>query len=156
MSTEKVKKYFSKFNMEERVMELPDSSATVELAAIALKCEPSRIAKTMSFKIKDSPILIVMAGDVRIDNHKYKDEFHSKAAMLKGDEVLELTGHPIGGVCPFAINKNVTVYLDVSLKRFDFVFPACGSANSAIGLTISELEKYSGFVKWVNVTKVIE
>lgn len=156
MSIEKVKKYFSKFNMEERVMELPDSSATVELAAIALKCEPSRIAKTMSFKIKDNPILIVMAGDVRIDNHKYKDEFHSKAAMLKGDEVLELTGHPIGGVCPFAINKNVTVYLDVSLKRFDFVFPACGSANSAIGLTISELEKYSGFDKWVNVTKVIE
>lgn len=154
MSIEKVRDYFKKYNMEERIQEFEESSATVELAAKALKCEPKRIAKTLSFKINDKPILIVVAGDAKIDNSKYKAQFNKKAKMLTYDEVLELIGHPVGGVCPFAINDGVEVYLDKSLKRFETVYPACGSANSAIELSIEELEKYSNYASWVDVCKL--
>lgn len=153
MSVEKVREYFKKYNIEDRIQEFEESSATVELAANALKCEPSRIAKTLSFKLEDKPILIVVAGDVKIDNSKYKTQFNKKAKMLVKDEVLELIGHPVGGVCPFAINDGVDVYLDESLKRFETVYPACGSSNSAIGLSMEELEKYSKYICWIDVCK---
>lgn len=153
MSIEKVKEYFKSVGIESRIKEFDVSSATVELAAQALGCAPERIAKTLSFKLKDDCILIVTAGDVKIDNSKYKAQFGVKAIMLKFDEVAELIGHNVGGVCPFAVNDGVKVYLDESLKRFETVFPAGGSSNSAIELTIAELEKYSGFIAWVDVCK---
>lgn len=153
MAIEKVKAYFRKYGMEERVQEFDESSATVELAAKALHCEPQRIAKTLSFMLENGSVLIVAAGDAKIDNSKYKAKFGKKAKMLSPDEVETLVGHAVGGVCPFAANEGVEVYLDVSLKRFDTVFPACGSSNSAIELTISELEEYSGYEKWVDVCK---
>ena len=153
MSIEKVKAYFKNFGMEDRVMEFDVSSATVELAAQALNCEPQRIAKTLSFLVDGHAVLIVAAGDARIDNHKYKEQFGKKAKMLSPDEVVELVGHAVGGVCPFAVKEGAEVYLDASLKRFETVFPACGSSNSAIELTIPELEKYSGYEKWIDVTK---
>lgn len=155
MSVEKVREYFKKYNIEDRIQEFEESSATVELAAKALKCEPKRIAKTLSFKIDDKSILIVVAGDAKIDNSKYKAQFNKKAKMLTYDEVLNLIGHPVGGVCPFAINDGVEVYLDKSLKRFKTVYPACGSSNSAIELSIEELEKYSNYSSWVDVCKII-
>ena len=154
MSIEKVKAYFKNFGMEDRVMEFDVSSATVELAAQALNCEPQRIAKTLSFLVDGHAVLIVAAGDARIDNHKYKEQFGKKAKMLSTDEVVELVGHAVGGVCPFAVKEGAEVYLDASLKRFETVFPACGSSNSAIELTIPELEKYSGFLHWVDVCKL--
>lgn len=154
MSVEKVREYFKKYNIEDRIQEFEESSATVELAAKALKCEPKRIAKTLSFKVNDKPILIVVAGDAKIDNSKYKAQFNKKAKMLTYDEVLELIGHPVGGVCPFAINDGVEVYLDKSLKRFETVYPACGSANSAIELSIEELENYSSYNSWIDVCKI--
>ena len=135
-------------------MEFDVSSATVELAAQALNCEPQRIAKTLSFLVDGHAVLIVAAGDARIDNHKYKEQFGKKAKMLSTDEVVELVGHAVGGVCPFAVKEGAEVYLDASLKRFETVFPACGSSNSAIELTIPELEKYSGFLEWVDVCKL--
>ena len=153
MSIEKVRKYFEQYNLSNRVMEFEVSSATVNLAATALNCEPGRIAKTMSFKVDDRAILIVTAGDVKIDNHKYREQFSKKAKMLPQDEVLSLIGHPIGGVCPFGIDKDIAVYLDNSLKRFPTIFPACGSSNSAIELTIAELETYSNSCGWVDVCK---
>lgn len=153
MSITNVRKFFEKYGMEEKIQEFNGSSATVALAAEALHCEPCRIAKTLSFKINNSPILIVTAGDAKIDNHKYKAQFGIKAKMLSSDEVLELIGHSVGGVCPFAVKDGVTVYLDDSLKRFQTVFPACGSSNSAIELTIDEMEKYSGFSEWIDVCK---
>lgn len=153
MAIEKVKDYFKNYHMENRVQEFEVSSATVELAAEALHCEPCRIAKTLSFLVDGSAILIVAAGDTKIDNPKYKAQFGTKAKMLSPDEVETMIGHAVGGVCPFAINEGVTVYLDESLKRFQTVFPACGSSNSAIELTIEELEKYSSFVGWVDVCK---
>ena len=153
MSIERVREYFKSFGMEEQVLELKDSSATVELAAEALGCKPERIAKTMSFAVADEPILVVTAGDVKIDNAKYKAFFGVKAKMLTVQEVDELIGHSVGGVCPFAVNEGVKVYLDDSLKRFKTVFPACGSANSAIELTIAQLEKYSNFLRWIDVCK---
>lgn len=153
LSIDKVKTYFKQFNMEDKVMEFPVSSATVAEAAQALHCEEAHIAKTMSFKLDNSAILVVMAGDVRIDNRKFKEKFHKKATMLKGDEVETLTGFPIGGVCPFASKDGVKVYLDESLKRFEKVYPACGSRNSAIELTIPELEKYSQAVEWIDISK---
>ncbi len=156
MSIEKVKEYFSSFGIEDKILEFGSSSATVALAAQALGCEENRIAKTLSFYTSFGALLVVAAGDMKIDNSKYKSEFGFKAKMISFDEVESLTGHKVGGVCPFALNDNVEVYLDESLKRFDTVFPACGSANSAIELTIEELEKYSGFVKWVDVCKSIE
>lgn len=153
MSVEKVKDYFKKFNIDNRIQEFETSSATVELAAKALNCEPARIAKTLSFKIGDKAVLIVVAGDAKIDNAKYKAQFNKKASMLKFDEVESIIGHAVGGVCPFAINKGIDVYLDESLKRFDTVYPACGSSNSAIELTIEELEKYSNYISWIDVCK---
>ena len=153
MSIEKVKAYFAALGMEDRVLEFPVSSATVELAAAALGCEPCRIAKTLSFSVGGAPILIVTAGEVRINNAAYKARFGAKAKMLTPDEAVTLIGHAVGGVCPFAVNEGVTVYLDESLRRFETVFPACGSGNSAIELTIPELEKYSGYAAWVDVCK---
>ncbi|MBR0535669.1 MAG: YbaK/EbsC family protein [Clostridia bacterium] len=156
MAIEKVKEYFRNLGIEDRVMEFPVSSATVELAAKALNTEPCRIAKTLSFMVGESSILIVAAGDAKIDNKKYKAYFGAKAKMLSPDEVVEKIGHAIGGVCPFAINDGVKVYLDDSLKRFTSVFPACGSSNSAIELTPEELEKYSDFIEWIDVCKIPE
>ena len=153
MSIEKVKKYFSRFGMESRIIELEQSSATVELAAAALGCEPKRIAKSLSFMLNEKPILVVAAGDAKIDNQKYKASFGAKAKMLTPDEAVELIGHAVGGVCPFALNEGVSVYLDESLQRFETVFPACGSSNSAIELTIEELENHSNPALWVNVCK---
>ena len=139
--------------LEGRIHEFDSSSATVALAAEALGTEPARIAKTLSFVNGDTCILIVAAGDAKIDNRKFKDFFGRKATMLAPDEVLRLTGHAVGGVCPFAVNPGVKIYLDASLRRFETVFPACGSSNSAIELTISELEQYSRFDAWVDVCK---
>lgn len=153
MAIEKVKAYFGKYGMEERIQEFDVSSATVELAAAALHCEPQRIAKTLSFMAGERAVLIVAAGDTKIDNAKYKAKFGKKAKMLTPEEVETLVGHAVGGVCPFAVNEGTEVYLDVSLKRFETVFPACGSSNSAIELTIPELEQYSGYTGWVDVCK---
>ena len=153
MSIEKVRAYFKGMGMEERILEFPVSSATVELAAAALNCEPKRIAKTLSFLVGDRAVLVVAAGDAKIDNSKYKARFSAKAKMLTADQVVQLIGHAVGGVCPFAVNGGVEVYLDESLKRFGTVFPAAGSSNSAIELTMEELEKYSGYTAWVDVCK---
>jgi len=153
MAIEKVREYFKQFDMEQRVLEFPVSSATVELAAQALHCEPFRIAKTLSFMVNEQPILIVAAGDAKIDNPKYKAFFGTKAKMLTPEDAENLIGHAVGGVCPFAVNDGVVVYLDESLKRFETVFPACGSGNSAIELTLAELEKYSGYTAWIDVCK---
>lgn len=153
MAIEKVRNYFAGCGMADRILEFDSSSATVELAANALGCEPCRIAKTLSFMVGEAPILIVAAGDAKVDNAKYKAKFGKKAKMLTPDEVVQFIGHAIGGVCPFAVSDGVTVYLDESLKRFDTVFPACGSSNSAIELTIPELEEHSGYSEWVDVCK---
>lgn len=153
MAIERVRHYFEKFGIEDRILELDASSATVELAAAALGCAPERIAKTLSFMLNDNPILVVTAGDAKIDNKKYKTKFGMKAKMLTPDQAETLVGHAVGGVCPFGINEGVDVYLDESLKRFGTVFPACGSGNSAIELTIPELEKYSNSMAWVDVCK---
>lgn len=153
MSIEKVKAYFAQYGMQERILEFPVSSATVELAAEALHCEPCRIAKTLSFMVGEKPVLIVAAGDTKIDNPKYKAQFGTKAKMLTPEQAETLVGHAVGGVCPFAVQPSVEVYLDASLKRFETVFPACGSSNSAIELTIPELERYSGYTAWVDVCK---
>ena len=153
MSIEKVKKHFTELGIAHRILEFDVSSATVELAAMALNCEPMRIAKTLSFSVNGLPVLIVTAGYAKIDNSKYKAFFKTKAKMLTPDEASELIGHAVGGVCPFAVNEGVTVYLDESLKRFETVFPACGSGNSAIEFTIPELEKYSGYTEWIDVCK---
>lgn len=154
MSIEKVRNYFREKGIEDRILEFDVSSATVELAAQALGCEGCRIAKTLSFRVDEKVVLIVAAGDVKIDNPKYKAQFHTKAKMLSYDEAESLIGHAVGGVCPFAVNDGVGVYLDESLKRFETVFPACGSSNSAIELTIPELEELSGYIAWIDVTKV--
>ena len=154
MAIEKARAYFEQFGIADRIKEFHESSATVELAAHALCTEPCRIAKTLSFMLGDKAILIVTAGDAKIDNHKYKSFFGAKAKMLKPEEVNDLIGHGIGGVCPFGINDGITVYLDESLKRFKTVVPACGSSNSAIELSIPELEKYSNFVEWIDVCKI--
>ena len=153
MSIEKVKAYFAEYGMENRILEFPVSSATVELAAQALNCEPKRIAKTLSFRVGEQAILVVAAGDTRVDNAKYKNRFGVKAKMLSHEEAAEMIGHAVGGVCPFAVKEGVAVYLDESLKRFPTVFPAAGSSNSAIELTIAELETYSRFTAWVDVCK---
>lgn len=154
MAIDKVKEYFKKYNMEDKIMEFDTSSATVELAAVTVGVIPARIAKTLSFKSEEGCLLIVTAGDSKIDNSKFKKEFKMKAKMLSSDEVLNLVGHVIGGVCPFAINENIPVYLDESMKRFDTVFPACGSSNSAIELSCEELFKYSKAEKWIDVCKI--
>lgn len=156
MAIDKVRQYFKNYGMEDKIQEFPVSSATVELAAAALHCEPQRIAKTLSFLADGKAVLIVAPGDAKVDNRGYKAQFGTKAKMLSPEEAETLVGHAVGGVCPFAVKEGVQVYLDVSLKRFDTVFPACGSANSAIELTIPELEKYSGYVEWVDVCKGYE
>ena len=153
MAIEKVKAYFKKCGMEERIQEFDVSSATVELAAVALHCDPQRIAKTLSFMVDGCVVLVVAAGDAKIDNPKYKAQFGTKAKMLSPEDAETLVGHAVGGVCPFAVNEGVDVYLDISLKRFETVFPACGSSNSAIELTIPELEEHSGYAGWVDVCK---
>lgn len=154
MAIERVKDYFKKYGIEDRIQEFDVSSATVKLAAAALHCEPQRIAKSLSFMVEGRAVLVVTAGDVKIDNPKYKARFGTKAKMLSPDEAETLIGHAVGGVCPFAVNEGVEVYLDESLKRFETVFPACGSGNSAIELTIPELEKYSGYVEWIDVSRL--
>lgn len=156
MSIQRVKDYFSQYGMSDRIQELDASSATVELAAKALDCEPARIAKTMSFKAHEQYLVIVTAGDVKIDNAKYKARFKAKAKMLSPVEAEEYIGHAVGGVCPFAVNEGVSIYLDESLKRFNTVFPACGSSNSAIELSIPELEKYAHYKEWIDVGKRME
>ena len=156
MSIEKVRDYMKNFGMEDKILEFPVSSATVELAAKALNTEGKRIAKSLSFLVNEKAVMIVTAGDGRIDNKKYKAEFSCKAKMLTPEQVDEMIGHSIGGVCPFAVNDGVEVYLDESLKRFETVFPACGSSNSAIELTIPQLEELSGFINWVDICKLPE
>ncbi len=154
---EKVREYFKKIGIEDRIIEFNESSATVELAAHALNTKPGRIAKSMSFDQGEQIVIIVMTGDVKIDNSKYKAQFHTKAKMLPFDSVEATIGHAAGGVCPFAINDGVVVYLDNSLKKYETVFPACGSSNSAAEFTAEELEKYSqNFKGWIDVTKDIE
>lgn len=153
MSIEKVRAYFTQLGLQDRILEFDVSSATVELAAQALGVEAKRIAKTLSFLTPDGCILIVAAGDAKVDNKKYKALFGTKAKMLAHDDVPEYIGHAVGGVCPFAVKPDVKVYLDESLRRFETVFPACGSSNSAIELTITELERYSNFTSWVDACK---
>lgn len=156
VSIERATAYLKKYNKDKEIKEFNESSATVELAAKALNVKGQRIAKTLSFKVNDEVILIVTAGDAKISNSKYKEYFKTKAAMLKFEEVEPLVGHSVGGVCPFGINDGVKVYLDESLKRFETVFPACGSSNSAIELTIDELEKISNSCDWIDVCNIIE
>ena len=155
MSLEKAKAHLHKYNMEEQIMEFPVSSATVREAAEALHCEEAEIAKTMSFLVGEQPILIVTAGDQKVDNAKYKAFFHTKARMIPHDEVERLIGHEVGGVCPFGAHSNVKVYLDVSMKRLAAVYPACGSHNSAVKLSIEELELTSEYEDWIDVCKDI-
>lgn len=153
MGISQVKEFFKDYGIEGRILEFKESSATVELAAQAVGCEPARIAKSLSFKVEDKPVMVVTAGDAKVDNVKYKNFFHTKARMLSMDEVQELIGHAVGGVCPFAVKEGVQVYLDESMKRFETVFPAAGSGSSAIELTLDEMEKYSGSLGWVDVCK---
>ena len=155
MSVEKVKKFFEEKGIADRIQEFEISSATVALAAKALQCEENRIAKTLSFHVGEKVVLIVAAGDAKIDNAKYKAQFGAKAKMLSFDEAEPLIGHAVGGVCPFAVNEGVETYLDISLKRFSTVFPACGSSNSAIELSLKELEDYSDYKEWIDVCKVL-
>ena len=153
MSVQSVKEYLRPLGLEERVIEFTVSSATVAEAAAALGCEPARIAKTMSFLTREGPVLIVAAGDEKVDNHKFKETFHEKAKMIPASEVETLTGHPPGGVCPFGNPADTAVYLDVSMKRFETVFPAAGSGNSAVELTCEELEQYARAKEWIDVCK---
>ena len=153
MSNLSVIEHLKKYNMEDRIITVDTSSATVAEAAQALGTEEARIAKTLSFRLKDRCILIVVKGDVKIDNAKYKHTFGEKAHMLSFEEVEEVTGHPVGGVCPFGVKEGVDIYLDESLKVFDTVFPACGATNNAIELSIKELEDVTGYTGWVDVCK---
>lgn len=153
MAIEIVREYLKKWGADGRILEFPISSATVELAAQAVGCEPARIAKTLSFLADGHAVLIVMAGDRKVDNAKYKALFHTKAKMLSPDQVTELVGHAVGGVCPFGVKEGAEVFLDESLKRFETVFPAAGSGNSAIEVTMEELEQFSGSSRWVDVSR---
>ena len=156
MSFDKAKKYLEEKGFADRAMEFEVSSATVELAAKAVGTEPERIAKSLTFLVDDAPVMVLCAGDAKVSNQKYKAYFHTKAKMLTPDQVHEMIGHDIGGVCPFGINENVRVYLDDSLKRFDTVYPACGSASSAVRLTLPELEECSGYLEWIDVCSIPE
>ena len=153
MSFIKAKEHLKKYGYENKIMEFEVSSATVKEAALALNCDEDEIAKTLSFIVNDKPILIVVSGSSKIDNSKYKQEFKTKAKMIPFDEVENMIGHAAGGVCPFGINNDIYVYLDISLKSHEIVYPACGSSNSAVKLTIDELEKSSMFKKWIDVSK---
>lgn len=150
------KNYLSSLGYEKRIMEFDKSSATVKEAAIAVGCMEAEIAKTLSFMVDNKAILIVTAGDAKIDNHKYKEVFKTKARMLSMEEVVNLVGHQVGGVCPFGIKDDVVVYLDESLKRFNMVYPACGSSNSAVKLSVSELEEVSNYKAWIDVSMIVE
>ena len=156
MSLEKAKTYLSKFGMENQIMEFDVSSATVALAAIAVGCEEHEIAKSLSFIVDEKPILIIVAGDAKVDNAKYKAEFHTKAKMIPFDDVENMIGHAAGGVCPFGVNDGVKIYLDASLKKCETVYPACGTSNSAIKLTPEELERITELEKWVDVCKEVQ
>ena len=156
MSLLKAKEVLQRYGLEDRIMEFDVSSSTVKEAAKAINCKEEEIAKTLSFIVEDKPILIVVAGDSKIDNSKFKTEFKTKAKMIPIDNVEEMIGHAVGGVCPFGVNKNVDVYLDDSLKRFEIIYPACGSSNSAVKLTLDELEKTSNYRKWIDVCKGIQ
>ncbi len=153
MSLERVQQYFKEIGLADRIIVPEKSSATVEEAAEAIGCQPKQIAKTLSFLVDEKPILIVAAGDAKVDNKKYKETFHEKARMIPGDQVEGYVGHAPGGVCPFAVNPGVTVYLDVSLKRFERIYPAAGSGHSAVMLSVEELEQYSGYTMWIDVCK---
>ena len=154
MAIDRARAHLAKYGLESRILEFDVSSATVELAAQAIGCEPSHIAKSLSFLVGETPILVVAAGDAKVDNPKYKAQFATKAKMMTPDQAVELIGHAVGGVCPFGIESGVKVYLDESHKRFDAVYPACGSSNSAIRLTIAELEQCSEYDAWVDVCKL--
>ncbi len=154
MSITSVKEHLKKYNLDNQIITMNESTATVKEAAISLKCEEKEIAKTLSFKTKTDIILIVMAGDVKIDNSKYREKFHEKAKMLSSEEVEIETGHPVGGVCPFGINKDVKLYLDKSLKRFKYIYPACGSPHNAIKISIDKLEEVTNYPEWIDVCKV--
>ena len=156
MAFEIARNYLVKRGYEEHIKTFEVSSATVELAAVAVGTEPARIAKSLTFKVEDAPVMVVCAGDAKVANGKFKAFFHTKAKMLTSDEVSELIGHEVGGVCPFGIKEGVKVYLDESLKRFDIIYPACGSDNSAVILTIPELEETSNFVEWIDVCSIAE
>lgn len=156
MSLENAKEHLKKYGLDNKIKEFDVSSATVKEAALALNCKEAEIAKTLSFLVNDKPILIVTAGNRKIDNAKFKSKFNEKAKMLKKDEVEPLIGHKVGGVCPFGVNNDVDIYLDISLKDFDIVYPACGSSNSAIPLTLKELEEASNYKEWIDVCKIIE
>lgn len=153
MSFENVKRYFENAGLRQRVITLEKSSATVIEAAEAIGCQPKQIAKTMSFFVNDKPILIVTAGDAKVDNKKYKDTFHQKAKMIPGEQVETCIGHAPGGVCPFAVHSDVTIYLDVSLKRFERVYPAGGNSHSAVNLSLEELKEHSNYAEWIDVCK---
>ena len=154
MSIENAKNYLKKMGFDTaRIIETDESSATVELAAEALGCEAAMIAKSLTFDVKGEPIMIVAAGDMRVDNAKYKSCFGTKAKMLSREEVSEKIGHDVGGVCPFGVKDGVKIYLDESLKRFEYVYPACGSSNSAVKLSLAELETLSRFTAWIDVAK---
>lgn len=153
MSIDNVRKYLTRFNRENDILEFPVSSATVQLAAEALNVIPARITKTLALKDGDGCMVIAVAGDGKIDNKKFKTEFGFKSKMLSPEETLEMTGHAVGGVCPFALPEGVKAYCDISMKRFDTVFPACGSSNSAIEVTCDELFEYSNAVKWIDICK---
>lgn len=153
MAIEQAKEYLKQFGLDHKIQEFTVSSATVELAAQALGCEPARIAKTLSFWAGQTPVLIVAAGDAKVDNAKFKAQFHTKAKMIPPQEVEQVVGHAVGGVCPFGIKEGVAVYLDLSLKRFDTIFPACGNANSAIELSPDELERCAKSTTWLDVCK---
>lgn len=156
MSIERARAHLKKYNLDSRIREFEVSSATVELAAQAVGVEPARIAKTLSYLVDGAAILIVAAGDIRVDNRKFKDSFHTKAKMLTPEQAAEMIGHAVGGVCPFGVNEGVKVYLDTSMKRFETVFPAAGTSSSAVELSIPELELASGFTAWVDVAKLPE
>ena len=153
MSFEKAKDYLKKYGLDEKIMVFDVSSATVEEAAKAIGCKGEEIAKSLSFLVNEKPVLVIASGNARIDNSKFKQEFHTKAKMIPFEKVEALIGHAVGGVCPFGIHENVAVYLDVSLKKFENVYPACGSSNSAIRLTLEEMENIICYEKWVDVCK---
>lgn len=154
MGIEQARAYLQQWGIQDQILEFDSSSATVELAAQALHCEPGRIAKTLSFLVDGQAVLVVAAGDTKIDNAKFKAQFHTKAKMLTPEQAVELVGHAVGGVCPFGVKDGVKVYLDISLQRFDTVYPACGSSNSAIALTPSQLEQYSSSLGWIDTCKL--
>lgn len=156
MSFISAKEHLKKYHLEDKIIEVDLTSATVALAAQSLHCKEADIAKTMGFLVNEKPILIVSAGDQKIDNHKYKEQFHTKAKMISSNDLIPLVGHEMGGVCPFGVKEDVTVYLDISLKKHDIVYPACGSHNTAVKLTLQELEKSSNYLEYIDVCKKIE